>query len=114
MKITPVAICLVATGALLLICARAHSDTVIFANENGGSFSDGNNWSTVGKTEHRVPGGGDNACIGAGASDGQNDGCNLGPILKGPINVDGGGVGYLSVNVAQLNLSGTLSGMPFS
>jgi T5SS/PEP-CTERM-associated repeat protein len=98
-------------AALLFLSVSARADVLVWNNENGGSFSDNNNWSNANGLigDHRVPGGGDTACIGAGASDGQNDGCGNGPILKGTITVDSGGVDHLFTNTVQLSLAGTLS-----
>ena len=98
-------------AALWFLSVSARADVLVWTNENGGAFSDNNNWSNANGLigDHRVPGGGDTACIGAGASDGQNDGCGNGPILKGTITVDSGGVDHLFTNTVQLSLAGTLS-----
>jgi T5SS/PEP-CTERM-associated repeat protein len=98
-------------AALWFLSVSARADVLVWTNENGGAFSDNNNWSNANGLigDHRVPGGGDTACIGAGASDGQNDGCGNGPILKGMITVDSGGVDHLFTNTVQLSLAGTLS-----
>ena len=97
-------------AALLFLSVSARADVLVWNNENGGSFSDNNNWSYAnGGPGHRVPGAGDTACIGAGANDGQPDGCANGPILKGTITVDSGGVDRLFTNTVHLSLAGTLS-----
>jgi hypothetical protein len=97
-------------AALLFLSVSARAEVLVWNNENGGSFSDNTNWSEAnGGTDHRVPGAGDTACIGAGANDGQPDGCGNGPILHGTITVDSGGVDGLFTDTVQLSLTGNLS-----
>jgi T5SS/PEP-CTERM-associated repeat protein len=97
-------------AALLFLSVSARADVLVWNNANGGSFGDNNNWSYAnGGPGHRVPGAGDTACVGAGANDGQPDGCANGPILNGTITVDSGGVDRLFTNTVRFNLAGTLS-----